>query len=350
VNGVRIQRARYGAICTVCGRLWQRGLKGASNYLLAQTPTGVRRATDESRPAGAAAGASEKPAAPHTIPADSSLRSMRCLCVLFRVRKQMQTLLLAALLASLPPCKPSVPAAFLLGPAAGGPGARARGADSGVRCVLRRPRVWPLCPERPSMWAALQLLVRLAPAAGASSGSAREDSAAAANELIRARLNQLQGQDAEVCLSVGSRALDDARALRLPLDAEDINLVLYTVSRASNCSAALLDRALAVLQQHGAAANTKTYNLLLSACKPRAPHARRQRGGGGEETADPLERTLAVLEMMELARIRRDDFSYTLIFSACSRAARRNGARGLRLVKQFWSEMCAGANSEKSAL
>jgi hypothetical protein len=251
-------------------------------------------------------------------------------------------LLLAALLASLPPCNPSVPAAFLLRPAAGGPGARARAADSGVRCGLRRPHRWPLCPE----------LVRLAPAgvaAGASSGSAR-DSAVAANELIRARLNQLQGHDAELCLSEGIRALDDARALRLPLDAEDINLVLYTVSRASNCSAALLDRALAVLQQHGAAANTKTYNLLLSACKPRAPHARRQHGGGGEENGDPLERTLVVLEMMELARIQRDDFSYTLIFSACSRAARRNGARGLRLVKQFWREMRAGTNSEKSAL
>jgi hypothetical protein len=243
-------------------------------------------------------------------------------------------LLLAALVASLPPCKPSVPAAFLLGPAAGGP-ARARGADSGVRCGLRRPHRWPLCPE----------LVRLAPArvaAGASRGYAREDSAVAANELIRARLNQLQGQDAEVCLSEGIRALDDARALRLPLDAEDINLVLYTVSRASNCSAALLDRALAILQQHGAAANTKTYNLLLSACKPRAPHARREHEGGGEQNGDPLERTLAVLDMMELARIRRDDFSYTLIFSACSRAARRNGARGLRLVKQFWREMRAG--------
>ena len=71
--------------CPVHGVSWRQRegcrAKETSKYLLVQTPTGARKATDERRPAGAAAGASEKPAAPHTIPADSSLRNMHaCVC------------------------------------------------------------------------------------------------------------------------------------------------------------------------------------------------------------------------------------------------------------------------------
>ena len=227
---------------------------------------------------------------------------------------------LGALLALLAAC-PKPAAAFLLGPPASS-------------LVHARPALGHALGHRPG--------ARLVRSGGARMAAVPGEERATANALIRARLNQLQGEDAEACLREGLRALEDARAARLPLDAEDGNLVLYVVSRARNCSAALLDRALAALQQHGAAANTKTYNLLLGACKPRGQHARRpQHSDGREDDRDPLERTLVVLEMMERESIQRDDFSYTLIFSACARAARRNGARGLRLVQQFWREMLA---------
>jgi len=56
------------------------------------------------------------------------------------------------------------------------------------------------------------------------------------------------------------------------------------------------------LTQEGLEANTKTYNLLICADKPRTAHLHleKERGvAGGEGGGDPLARTLEVLQMMD---------------------------------------------------
>lgn len=142
-------------------------------------------------------------------------------------------------------------------------------------------------------------------------------------------------QDAHVVLSHGLEALDELHAANLMPTTENFNYILYAVGRAQNASPALLDRTLAEFIRRGLQPDTKTYNLLLSACKSRGPRVKMH----AKASADPLQRTLELLTRMESARVRRDDFTYTLVFSACSRAAREDGPRGLRLARDFVREM-----------
>jgi len=146
-----------------------------------------------------------------------------------------------------------------------------------------------------------------------------------------------RAQDAEVVLRQGLEALRDVHVANCTPTTENFNYILYAVGRARNCSPALLDRALEALTQQGLQANTKSYNLLISASKLRG--GPRRVGGAGDASGDPLARTLDILTRMKSARVLRDDFTYTLIFSACSRAARTDGPRGLRLAREFVREM-----------
>lgn len=171
------------------------------------------------------------------------------------------------------------------------------------------------------------------------SGEEEEEIKEAATGRIRARMNQLHGEDAETVLSEGLQALDDVRAADLTLTTENFNVIIYVICRARNASPALLDRALATLKAEGLRPNTKTYNFLLSASKPRGAVALRGAGGSGGAAEDPLERTLEVLGMMDKDNVKPDDYSYTLVLAACSRLARLDGPRALRLARDYFEEM-----------
>jgi hypothetical protein len=159
------------------------------------------------------------------------------------------------------------------------------------------------------------------------------------NGRIRARMNQLHGEDAETVINEGLKAIMDVRAADLTLTTENFNVIIYVICRARNASPALLDRALATLKAEGLRPNTKTYNFLLSASKPRGAVALRGAGGSGGAAEDPLERTLEVLGMMDKDNVKPDDYSYTLVLAACSRLARRDGPRALRLARDYFEEM-----------
>ena len=170
-------------------------------------------------------------------------------------------------------------------------------------------------------------------------GEEKDEITEAATGRIRARMNQLHGEDAETVLSEGLQALKDVRAADLTLTTENFNVIVYVISRARNASPALLDRALATLKAEGLRPNTKTYNFLLSASKPRGAVALRGAVGSGGTAGDPLERTLEVLGMMDKDNIKPDDYSYTLVLAACSRLARLDGPRALRLARDYFEEM-----------
>eukprot|EP00277_Geminigera_cryophila_P044748 CAMPEP_0173081678 /NCGR_PEP_ID=MMETSP1102-20130122/17460_1 /TAXON_ID=49646 /ORGANISM="Geminigera sp., Strain Caron Lab Isolate" /LENGTH=181 /DNA_ID=CAMNT_0013956393 /DNA_START=135 /DNA_END=677 /DNA_ORIENTATION=+ len=104
------------------------------------------------------------------------------------------------------------------------------------------------------------------------SGEALEEKEGAAMAMIRSRMNHLHGKEAEEILDEGLMVLQDVRASKLVPTTDNFNFILYLISRAKNASPPLLDRALGALTQEGLEANTKTYNLLICADKPRTAH------------------------------------------------------------------------------
>ena len=178
----------------------------------------------------------------------------------------------------------------------------------------------------------------------------------AVNNLVRARLGALRdgGADAQAMMGAGLEAIRQARAAALAPTTENFNYIIYLVSRArGGASPAVLDNTLAALKAEGMSPDTKSFNLLLSAAKPRGA----QRFA---EDADPMARTLSVLASMHAERVPRDDFTYTLVFSACARLAKARvgggrtgvggvgvggtgtamgGARALRLARELVAEL-----------
>ena len=179
----------------------------------------------------------------------------------------------------------------------------------------------------------------------------------AVNNLVRARLGAMRdggAGDAQALLGAGLEAIRQARAAALAPTTENFNYIIYLVSRArGGASPAVLDNTLAALKAEGMSPDTKSFNLLLSAAKPRGA----QRFA---EDADPMARTLSVLASMHAERVPRDDFTYTLVFSACARLAKARvgggrtgvggvgvggvgagmgGARALRLARELVAEL-----------